>query len=265
MKPPNLANQREDSQRYTAKKAFFDNLITLYGRKPCGEVLLDPSCKIYRLHLAQSNRKSDVIAQLVKLATQRDIEICFHTRSQLSRISRNSKQDQGVACDIECSGYQHYSEAVKQLSSQASTRLIALDGVTNPQNLGMIIRSVTASPAHALLLPARGCADISPLVIKASAGTIFKANILRCDDLASALTTFKQQGFQVAVLDARADLSITEFIPTKATIFVLGNETQGTSAQVDQLADHRLSITMQRGVESLNVAVAAALVSFMPL
>jgi|TARA_B110000483_G_scaffold204903_1_gene248163 23S rRNA (guanosine2251-2'-O)-methyltransferase len=252
-----------DSIGYKQKKAFFDNLITVYGRNTCSEVLRDPQLKVYRLHLADSNRSSAVIEQLVNLAKRRDIEICHHSRAQLAHISRNSKQDQGVACDIEHPGYRHYSEVIDQLPVHSATRLIALDGVTNPQNLGMIIRSVTASKVHGLLLPAKGSAEISPLVIKASSGTLFKSNILRCEQLDSALLDFQRHGYDVAVLDAGADCDIDAFSPTAPTIYVLGNETEGVSASIVNRADHRLSIPMQRGVESLNVAVTAALVAFM--
>jgi 23S rRNA (guanosine2251-2'-O)-methyltransferase len=261
-------NQRKqtskpDSIRYKQKKAFFDNLITVYGRNTCSEVLRDRQLKVYRLHLADSNRSSSVIENLVKLATRRDIEICHHSRAQLAHISRNGKQDQGVACDIEHPSYRHYSEVVDQLPVHSTTRLIALDGVTNPQNLGMVIRSVTASKVDGLLLPAKGSAEISPLVIKASSGTLFKSNILRCEQLDSALLDFQRRGYDVAVLDAGADCDIGAFSPTAPTIYVLGNETEGVSASIVNRADHRLRIPMQRGVESLNVAVTAALVAFM--
>jgi 23S rRNA (guanosine2251-2'-O)-methyltransferase len=162
-----------DSPEYLARKSTFDRLITVYGRKPVYEILADRSLEIFRLHLADSNRGGGIVDQIKTLAAQRNIEICYHSREQLARISRNSKQDQGVACDIHSAGYQPYKLALEQLPSADQRPLIALDGITNPQNLGMIIRSITASPAYGLLLPSKGCADISALVIKASAGTVF--------------------------------------------------------------------------------------------
>ena len=248
-----------DSPEYLARKSFFDQLITVYGRKPVLEILEDSKLKIFRLHLADSNRDGGIIAQIRTLAVQRNIEICFHSRSELSRISRNSKQDQGVACDIHCPGYQPYQQA---LSDSPAGTIIALDGITNPQNLGMIIRSVTASPAQALLLPSKGTADISPLVIKASAGTLFKGNILRCDSLPKALADFKQQGYEICTLSSHQAIPLTGFAPKAPVVFVLGNESEGVSTEVAALSDHRVAIPMANGVESLNVAVTAALIAF---
>ena len=254
-----------DSQEYLAKKSFFNRLITVYGRKPVLEILSDSSLQIFRLHLAESNRGGGIVEQIKTLASQRNIEICYHSREQLARISRNSKQDQGVACDIHCQGYEPYEQALEQLPEASQRPLIALDGITNPQNLGMIIRSVTASPAHGLLLPSKGCADIGPLVIKASAGTVFKGNILRCDSLARTLKEFKQKGFEICTLSSHQATPLTEFKPTAPVIYVLGNETEGVSKEIAALSDHRVGIPMANGVESLNVAITAALIAFKSL
>ena len=259
-----MTNQT-DSPEYLAKKSFFNRLITVYGRKPVLEILSDNSLEIFRLHLAESNRGGGIVEQIKTLASQRNIEICYHSREQLARISRNSKQDQGVACDIHCQGYEPYEQALEQLPEISQRPLIALDGVTNPQNLGMIIRSVTASPAHGLLLPSKGCADIGPLVIKASAGTVFKGNILRCDSLARTLKEFKQKGFEICTLSSHQATPLTELKPTAPVIYVLGNETEGVSKEIAALSDHRVGIPMANGVESLNVAITAALIAFKSL
>ena len=140
---------------------------------------------------------------------------------------------------------------------------MALDGVSNPQNLGMIIRSVTASRVNSILLPLRSWKHISPVTIKATAGTLFKSEILRCENLAKALEDFKTSGFKVAVMESNAKTTIDSFKALGPIVYVLGNETNGVSEQVERLADYRLSIALQRGIQSLNVAISAALVAFM--
>ena len=257
--------QSEDRAEYLARKKLFDHMITIYGRNPVIEALRDPELKIFRLHLAKSNRDSLTIKELKDLAAKRDIEVVFHSREQLARISRNSKQDQGVACDIYTPGFQPYQQLLDHLSELSCADnpcIIALDSVTNPQNLGMIIRSVTASPAYGLLLPTKGSAAISPLVIKASAGTAFKGNILSCDDLQKALKEFQKRGFKLCTLTSHNATPISDFSPTEPTVFILGNETHGVSQSIMDMSDYRISIPMANGVESLNVAVTAALVAF---
>lgn len=258
------AHLEPDSADYLTRKAFFDQLITVYGRNPVIEVLKDQKLAIYRVHLADSNRDSGVIKEIKQLAANRGVEIVYHSRLELSRISRNGKQDQGVACDIHCAGFDTYQNLLDNFDAKANPdfSLIALDGVTNPQNLGMIIRSVTASPTHGLLLPAKGNSDISPLVIKASAGTVFKGNILRCNNLVQALKDFQNQGFDICSLATQNAQSLADFKPSRPTIYVLGNESKGVSEAIINLSDHCLCIPMANGVESLNVAVTAALVAF---
>lgn len=255
---------KSDSADYLKRKAFYDQLITVYGRNPVIEVLKDPQLEVYRVHLADSNRDSGVIKEIKQLAANRGVEIVYHSRLELSRISRNGKQDQGVACDIHCTGFASYEDLLDDFDIQANPNfsLIALDGVTNPQNLGMIIRSVTASPAYGLLLPAKGNSDISPLIIKASAGSVFKGNILRCKSLTQALKAFQAKGFHICSLASQKSTPIADFKPTRPTIYVLGNESKGVSQEIINLSDHCLGIPMANGVESLNVAVTAALVAF---
>lgn len=262
MNPTQSPDQRSDSPEYLKRKVFFDQLITVYGRKPVLEILDDKKLDIYRLHLADSNRGGGIIDQIKQLATQRNIEVLYHNRSQLARISRNSKQDQGVACDIHCPGYQPYEQAMSALTEGNPKVLIAIDGVTNPQNLGMIIRSVTASPCYGLLLPTKGVADISSLVIKASAGTVFKGTILRCDSLPTALKKLQQQGFKLCMLSSHDATPLSDIPRDQSVVYILGNESDGVSESIASLCDYRAGIAMNNGVESLNVAVTAALVAF---
>ena len=99
-----------DRAAYRNKKAFFDRVITVYGRNPVLEALQDDSLECYRLHLADSNKAAPVLAQMQALARQRDIEILIHSKRDLSRISHNGKQDQGVAADILCPGFRSLEE-----------------------------------------------------------------------------------------------------------------------------------------------------------
>ena len=234
--------------------------LTLYGRKPALEALEDPSLTVHCLHLADSNRPSGIIAQIIKEAERRGIAIRYHDRQALSRISKNGRQDQGVALDVVCPHFVTL-EAFMDLPEKPRT-VLALDGVTNPQNVGMIIRSAVAAGVDGLLYPKRGIASLGPLVIKASAGNVFRAPIIRCDATASAVTALKAKGYQVATLEASATTSLFEFEAADNVICVLGGESDGIGREVAALADTGLTIPMANGVESLNVAVTAALVAF---
>ncbi len=250
----------DDSQAYLAKKAFFDKILTIYGRNAVLEALQDETLEIHKLHLSSSNKPAAVLSQIEDLASRRQIEIAYHDKKALSRISKNAKQDQGVALDIILP---HSGDLESFLSQHSHYRIIALDGVTNPQNLGMIIRSCAAGQIDAILLPGKGNAQISPLVIKASAGTLFKLPLLRVPSLHRALSAMQKEGATLYTLASDAPQDYRETAYPDCTVFVLGNESSGVSPEVRALCDSSISIPMQRGVESLNVAVTAALLAFM--
>jgi 23S rRNA (guanosine2251-2'-O)-methyltransferase len=256
-----MNNPRENSPAYLEKKRFFDSLMTVYGRKTVLEALQDSSTLIYRLHLAKSNKPAEILSEITDLAKQKGAEIIYYDRQALSRISKNSSQDQGVAADLQLRGYQLYDEFLRTNTTKNYT-LLALDGVHNPQNLGMIIRSACAGNIDGILLPQKGNAQIDPLVIKASAGTVFRAPLLRCKDLPQALQDFKEAGAVICALSSHATTELKKFTPTAPCIYVLGNETEGVSASVEKLCNEIVRIPMNNGVESLNVAVTAALIAF---
>lgn len=253
-----------EKERYTQRKSFFDSLLTIYGRKPVYEALNTPGTTPFRLHLAQSNKPTGIIADIIALATTKNIEICYHSREALARISRNGRQDQGVAVDIEAPGYQPLTSLCQFAQSHPGTSLdlIALDRVTNPQNLGLIIRSVGASPGAGLLLPQKGCARIDPLVIKASAGTVLKVPIYYCDELRHGLEQLRASNFSVLGLAAGGSRSIADIPVTGRHVFILGNETDGLSPEIATVCDELVGIPLNHGVESLNVSAAASIVAF---
>lgn len=247
----------QDSQEYIDKKAFFEKIITLYGRNVVIEILQDSNIEIHKLHMADSNKTDGAIQTILDLAEKRDIEITYHAKNVLSRISKNAKQDQGVAIDIIAQSYKNANE-IKNLDT---FKLIALDGIQNPQNLGMIVRSCAASNVDGIILPKKDSAKISPLVIKASAGTLFKLPIYFCNTLDEILGSINDT--KIYALSSHAKNTIYTIENTNKSIFVLGNESDGVSTTVEALCNDSLCIPMKRGVESLNVAVTASLIAFM--
>jgi 23S rRNA (guanosine2251-2'-O)-methyltransferase len=250
----------QDSKEYLAKKAFFDKVLTIYGRNAVMEALEDKAVTIHKLHLSKSNKDADVLEKMKSIAKKREIEVKYHDKQSLSHISKNAKQDQGVALDIVL---EHFGDEEGFMQSHKSYRILALDGISNPQNLGMIIRSCAAGNVDAILLPTKGAAQISPLVIKASAGTLFKMPIIKTTNLKKTLESFKSEGADIYSLSSYASHSYKEQSYTNKTIFVLGNESEGVSQAVESICTESIAIPMKRGVESLNVAVTASLLAFL--
>jgi len=246
----------KDSQEYKEKKKFFESVITLYGRNVVIEVLEDMNVEIHKLHMSDSNQIDGAIKKINALAKTRQVEVYTHDKKSLSRISKNSKQDQGVAIDVVAKSY----KSAQEIKTMQTYKLIALDGIQNPQNLGMIIRSCAAGYVDGIILPKKSSAKISPLVMKASAGTLFKLPIYYCDALEDL---FVDLDAKIYSLSSHAKQSIYDLKTDNKSIFVLGNESEGISKEVEKLCNESINIPMQRGVESLNVAVTASLIAFM--
>ena len=246
---------------YIEKKAYFDRMLTVYGRKPTLETLQNTSLKCHAVHLAQSNREAGIIAEIRQHAQALGIPVKLHTREALARISKNGKQDQGVAVDVQCPSFQRLEDYLAQPLNKPQ-RILALDGISNPQNLGMIIRSAAAGNIDGIILPRKGTAALGPLVIKSSAGTLYRAPLLLCQSLPEAIKYCQQQGAQVCTLEAESPLSLFNHKAHELCVYVLGNETDGVSQGVSELSDQLLAIPMNNEVESLNVAVTAALIAF---
>ena len=255
-----VKNKVQDSPEYLKRKAFFDKVLTIYGRNAVLEALEDETVTIHKLHLSTFNKDAKVLEAIKHLAQKRAIEVAYHDKQSLSRISKNAKQDQGVALDIVL---EHFGDEADFRNRHQHYRIIALDGITNPQNLGMIIRSCAAGNVDAILLPTKGAAQISPLVIKASAGTLFKMPIVKTSNLAKTLKLFREEGAAIYALSSHAKHSYKEQNYGKKTIFVLGNESKGVSREIASLCNVSIAIPMRRGVESLNVAVTASLLAFL--
>ncbi|MBU0551124.1 RNA methyltransferase [Myxococcota bacterium] len=235
-----------------------DRVLTVYGRKPLLEALQDPTLSIERLLIAKGAR-GEAMDDILKIARQRGLKIERATPEAVTRISRNGRQDQGVVADISAPKMRPLSALIE---AGGPARLLLLDGLTNPANIGLILRAATAAGLEGVIIPRRGSPEVGPLVIKASAGVAFKAPILRVGTAGEAAAALAEAGFILLGLDAAGEHGLFDFEIPPRVAFVMGNETSGITPPVAARLSGALSIPMQGGVESLNVATAATLVCF---
>lgn len=237
-----------------------DRFITVYGRKPVLEVLERRELAVHRVFLAREAR-GPMVAEILQAAKARGVEVARKSAAEVSRISRNAKQDQGAAADVEAPSMQAF-EAFLAALDERPARLLALDNVTTPANVGMILRTATVLGLDGVILPRRGCPEIGPLVLKASAGVAFRAPILRAAELPDALSEAKLAGFCVYGLSDRGATELAALRPRARSVFVLGNESEGVGAETQPLVDEWVRIPMAHPGDSLNVASAAAIVAY---
>ncbi|MGH3825715.1 MAG: TrmH family RNA methyltransferase [Pseudonocardiaceae bacterium] len=233
-----------------------DQFITIYGRMPVLEALQKRDLDVAKVIIAD-NAHGRAIDQIVAEARRREIEVQYTSPFRIKQLAGNGKQDQGVVADITAPRMARLSDYLAACGDRRTT-LFLLDGVTNPSNVGMILRSATAAGIDGVILPRLGSPHVGPLVIKASAGVAFEASILNSPSAAEAASVLRKRGFTVYGLTATAKRSIfqTDLAPRSA--LVLGGETYGSTISPDT----RLRIPMRNQVESLNVAVAASIVAF---
>jgi 23S rRNA (guanosine2251-2'-O)-methyltransferase len=236
-----------------------DTFITVYGRKPVLEALDDDALQVDKVVLADEARGEPVRA-IIAAARSRGVPVQRASAHRVKVLAGNGHHDQGVLADVVAPRMAPVVEFVDDLRNDPAAVLV-LDGVTNPANVGMVLRSATAAGLDGVLLPRRGVPGIDPLVIKASAGVAFRAPVLRASTAEEGCVVLRGAGFAVFGLDAGGASLLDADLPRRVAL-VLGNETDGISAGVRAECDGMLAIPMQGGVESLNVASAAAVAAF---
>ena len=228
--------------------------VTVYGRMPVLEALLDDRVVVERVLLARTVRGPSV-DELVAAAARRGVRVQRVSPEKVTRVSGNGRHDQGVVADIVAPGLGDLDAWLPMAPARCG--LLVLDGVTNPANVGMVVRTATAAGLEGVVLPRAGSPDIGPLVVKASAGVAFRATILGAATAAAAVESLRGAAFEVIGLRGGGESLFDATLPERGG-YVLGNETGGVSVEVDRW----LSIPLANDVESLNVAVAAGIVAY---
>ncbi|MBV9314400.1 MAG: RNA methyltransferase [Pseudonocardia sp.] len=238
-----------------------DTYITVYGRKPVLEALADPTLAVDKVIVADTMCGA-MLGEIHSAARRREVPVQRASAHRVKVLAGNGRHDQGVLADVVARRMRPITEFLDALPREAACAVLVLDAVTNPANVGMVLRTATAAGLDGVLLPRRGVPAIDPLVIKASAGVAFRAPVLRAASAAEGCAALREAGVTVLGLTSDAACSLLrDPLPTRVAL-VLGNETDGLSGEVRAELDGTIAIPMHGGVESLNVASAAAIASY---
>jgi 23S rRNA (guanosine2251-2'-O)-methyltransferase len=236
-----------------------DETEIVLGRNPVVECLR-AGVPATALYVALGIDADERVTESVRRAADSGVPILEVPRTDLDRISANGLH-QGIALQVPPYQYAHPDDllaAVRQESSPAL--LVALDNISDPRNLGAIVRSVAAFGGHGVLIPQRRSAAVTAVAWRTSAGAAARVPVARATNLNRTLRDWAAAGLQVIGLDADGDTEIDELDATGDVVIVVGSEGKGLSRLVRENCDAVVSIPMAGPTESLNAAVAAGVV-----
>lgn len=236
-----------------------DDIETVTGRNSVLEALRAriPATALY---IAQRVEMDDRVKEMLSIASNRDIPMLEVTRPELDRMAGFDGVHQGVALKVPPYEYAHPQDVLEGAIARGQTPLlVALDGVTDPRNLGAIIRSAAAFGSQAVIVPQRRSAGVTSAAWKTSAGAAARIPVAVAPNLVTTLKEFKRQGVFVLGLDGHGDVSLPAVeLADRALVIVVGSEGKGLSRLVTETCDQIVSIPISAATESLNAGIAAA-------
>ena len=210
------------------------------------------------LYVAGRAQEDERVAESVQLAAETGIAVLEAGMAELDRLTGGAVH-QGVALRVRPYEYAHPDDFV-DTAAPVPPLIVALDGVTDPRNLGAVVRSAAAFGATGIVVPGRRSAGVTAGAWKASAGALARLPVARAVNLTRTLEAYKSRGLFVAGLDASGTTDVDDMpVADGPLVLVVGSEGRGLSRVVAGACDLLAKIPMASGTESLNAGVAASI------
>lgn len=214
-----------------------------------------------RIYL-EKDSKDHVLGRIFAMARERNIVVSFIEKGKLDRMS-STRNHQGVIADVSPHAYVEVDDILKRAEEMGQPPLVfILDGITDPNNLGSIIRTAECAGVHGIILPKRRSAGLTPVAAKVAAGAAEHIPIARVTNLSRTIEDLKKAGIWIAGTDAREGTVYDSYDYRGALAIVIGSEGEGISRLVRENCDVLLRIPMYGEINSLNASIAAALIAF---
>ncbi|QUR69148.1 23S rRNA (guanosine(2251)-2'-O)-methyltransferase RlmB [Mycobacterium spongiae] len=257
MRPNHPAAKRANTQRPRQVRRT-DETETVVGRNPVLECLRAriPATALY---VALGTDADQRLTESVSRAAELGIAILEVPRTDLDRMTANHLH-QGIALQVPPYNYAHPDDLLAAAIDSPPALLVALDNISDPRNLGAIVRSVAAFGGDGVLIPQRRSASVTAVAWRTSAGAAARIPVARATNLTRTLKDWAERGLRVIGLDAGGDSTVDELDGADSLVVVVGSEGKGLSRLVRQNCDEVVSIPMAGATESLNASVAAGVV-----
>lgn len=248
-----------DRQRRTQARKQSEGPELVVGRNPVIECLR-AGVPATALYVALGTANDDRLTEAVRLAADAGISILEVPRTELDSLTGGGLH-QGIGLQVPAYEYADPADLLDAaLGSSHPALLVALDNITDPRNLGAVVRSAAAFGGQGVLIPERRSAAVTAVAWRTSAGAAARLPVARATNLNRTLQEWAKAGVQLVGLDADGDVTLDDYDGTGPTVVVVGSEGKGLSRLVRENCDSILSIPMDSGVESLNASVAAGVV-----
>jgi len=212
------------------------------------------------VYVAEGAERDDRLREVFRLTSEQRLPITEVTRGELDRMTSRAVH-QGVAMRVPAYEYAHPDDLTAAAADADEPALIvALDSVTDPRNLGAVVRSAAGFGAHGVVVPERRAAGMTASAWKSSAGAAARIPVARATNLTRQLKAYAESGLMIAGLAADGEVSLPELdLADGPLVLVVGSEGKGLSRLVAETCDVRVAIPMATELESLNAGVAAGI------
>ncbi len=252
-------NKNSDNHQEFSNKRNFDDWI--WGKHSVYEALSGER-PINRIWCTSEIFSSDKFYILLKDIKSKGVLIEEVSWNRLSQLTCGASH-QGVALQLACSKTIPLEKLIDfSRHNCANPIILALDGITDPHNVGAIIRSAEAFNCKGIIIPQRRSAGLTGTVAKVAAGALEHLNVSRVVNLNRALDELKKNGFLIVGLSGDGQLSISNFLEKAPLVVIVGSENKGISLLTQKKCDFLLSIPLKGKTSSLNASVAAAISLF---
>jgi len=209
------------------------------------------------LYVASRIDSDDRVRETLKIAQEQGVAMLETPRGELDRLTDGAVH-QGLALQVPPYEYAHPSDLIDP-ELPGTPLVVALDGITDPRNLGAIVRSTAAFGGHGVVIPQRRSAGMTASAWKTSAGAAARIPVAQASNLTAALKEFKKAGFFVIGLDMDGDVDLPGLeLADRPLVVVVGSEGKGLSRLVSETCDQIVSVPMSSAVESLNAGIATS-------
>ena len=259
MRPNHPAAKRAAKGQARRQSRKTDDTEVVLGRNPVLECLR-AGVPATALYVALGAENDERMSEAVQIAADAGIAILEVPRHDLDRIATNGLH-QGLALQVPPYSYAHPDDLLAAVTADATPALlVALDNISDPRNLGAIVRSVAAFGGHGVLIPQRRSASVTAVAWRTSAGAAARLPVARATNLTRTLKSWADAGLQIVGLDTEGDTAVDELDGAGPIVVVVGSEGKGLSRLVRETCDAVVSIPMAGPTESLNASVAAGVV-----